>query len=102
MNLTKVLWMHRIFENWKIAVRLVNVVTPTNKVKNTNISTNYNNSAKVTSAMHSLYYVTLTLCAAMLFIKFKLFRLENHFLFDNCGLWVCEIEHSLENLAKYF
>ena len=51
-------------------MRLVNVVTPTNKVKNTSISTNYNNSAKVTSAMHSLYYVTLTLCVAMLFIKF--------------------------------
>ena len=53
----------------KIAVRLVNAVTPTNKVKNTNISAKYNNSAKVTSAMHSLYHVTLTLCVAMLFIK---------------------------------
>ena len=54
----------------KIAVRLVNAVTPTNKVKNTNISANYNNSAKVTSAIHSLYHVTLTLCVTMLFIKF--------------------------------
>ena len=45
VNLTEVLWMHRIFENWKIAVRLVNAVTPTKKVKNTNISANYNNSA---------------------------------------------------------
>ena len=54
----------------KIAVRLVNAVTPTNKVKNTNISANYNNSAKVTSAMHSLYHVTLTLCVASYLLHF--------------------------------
>ena len=49
---------------------LANAVKPTNKVKNTNISANYNNSAKVTLAMHSLHHATLTLYVAMLFIEF--------------------------------
>ena len=44
------------------------------KGKNTNISANYNNSAKVTSAMHSLHHVTLALCVAMLFIKCLTFQ----------------------------
>ena len=31
--------------------------------------------------------------------KASLYSSEKHFLFDNCGFWVCEIKVFLRNLA---